>query len=160
METPAGHGLSGCRCCFHRVSNKKSVLADQPPARKPVHAAPVSSTASPTGSVTARTTAIHFLVGPKPRDAVDKVLAPGQQQGDEEAAQTALQAVTPVVAGVAATAGLCLVWAAAASMTVTAGAPTCAAVLAGSTLAAVGGLATSACTVARLAAAENTTPQT
>ncbi|KAL8449879.1 hypothetical protein Emed_002842 [Eimeria media] len=159
MELPAGRSLSGCRCCFHRVGNKKSTSAEQP-EQKPVHAAADSSAASPAGNVTAQTAAIQFLDGPKPRDEVKKVITPVQQQGEEEAAQTALQAVTPVVTGVAATAGLCLVWAAAASMTFTAGAPTCAAVVAGSALAAVAGLATSACTVVRLSAAENAKPET
>ncbi|KAL8436697.1 hypothetical protein ACSSS7_001522 [Eimeria intestinalis] len=160
MDTPARHSLSGCRCCFHRIGNKKFVPAEEPPAREPVHEAPVASAVSPAETVAGQTTGIHFLVGPKPSDAIERVPASRQPQSEEEAAQTALQAVTPVVAGVSATAGLCLVWAAAASMTVTAGAPTFAAVIAVSTLAAMAGLATSAYTVVRLAAAENAKPET
>ncbi|KAL8272010.1 hypothetical protein Esti_004134 [Eimeria stiedai] len=149
MDTPPRRRLSGCRCCFHHIGNMKFVSADNLTEGAPVYAAPASSAVSQAGNVTAETTEIDFLVGPNPRDAIEKVPAPGQPQNDEEAAQTALQAVTPVVAGVSATAGLCLVWAAAASMTVTAGAPTCAFVIAGSTLAAVAGLAFSACTATK-----------
>lgn len=153
MHTSSGGKGLRRRCCFYD-GDKSRVVAR---ARQPTDLEPQPMAAAPALRIEARNTdALSFLFGPT--DGAEEVVTPPAARAEEDAAYTAIHAVTPVVAGLVATSGVAAGLAAAAPVIVAAsGAHTCAAVIGGSALAALTGLAASACAGIRLARQEIST---
>lgn len=134
MPSLAGMSISRCRCLFY--GNAKSKGPEQQPELT------TSATTANSNTEVPLTDPSVFLFTP---NKTEEEAASAQTHPDDRAANTAISAVVPILAGLAVTTAVAAGVAAAAPLALAAsGVPTLAAVITGSALAAMVGLGASA----------------